>query len=65
MKGFLSIMGMLMGRASIAQNFTSDSLQLKTAKDHPIQYYLSLPDGFNREKKWPVVVVIEAAEKEY
>lgn len=39
--------------------------QLKTASSHPIQYYLSLPEGWTAEKKWPVVVVIESADREF
>ena len=39
--------------------------QLKTASTHPIQYYLSLPEGWTAEKKWPVVVVIESADREF
>ena len=39
--------------------------QLKTASSHPIQYYLSLPDGWTAGKKWPVVVIIESAERNF
>ena len=39
--------------------------QLKTASTHPIQYYLSLPDGWSAGKKWPVVVVIDSAERDF
>jgi hypothetical protein len=38
--------------------------QLKTATSHPIQYYLSLPEGWTAAKKWPVGVVIESADRE-
>jgi hypothetical protein len=65
MKGFLWFVCILIVRASLAQNVTSDSLDLKTAKGHPIPYYISLPQHYSREKKWPIVVVLEAAEKEY
>lgn len=30
-----------------------------------MQYFVALPDGWSPSKKWPVVVVLEAAEKEY
>lgn len=43
----------------------SEAPQLKTASTHPIQYYLSLPEGWTRAKKWPVVVVIDSAEREF
>jgi len=38
---------------------------LKTASSHPIQYYLSLPDGWVAGKKWPVVIVIESADRDF
>lgn len=43
----------------------AEPIQLKTATTHPIQYYLSLPDGWTATKKWPVVVVIESADREF
>src|SRR5579871_3155651 len=39
--------------------------QLKTASHHSIQYYLSLPEGWRRDRKWPVVIGIESAEREF
>ena len=39
--------------------------QLKTASTHPMQYYLSLPQGWTASKKWPVVVAIESANREF
>jgi hypothetical protein len=42
-----------------------ESTQLKTATTHPIEYYLSLPQGWTAAKKWPVVVVIESADREF
>lgn len=43
----------------------SEPPQLKTASTHPIQYYLSLPEGWTATRKWPVVVVIESAERDF
>lgn len=43
----------------------SEPPQLKTASTHPIQYYLSLPEGWTATKRWPVVVVIDSAEREF
>ena len=40
-------------------------LKLTTASNHPMQYYISLPKGWNSSRKWPVAVVLEAAEKDY
>ena len=45
--------------------FGQKSLQLKTAVGHPMQYYISLPNGYTKSKSWPVVFVLEAAEKEF
>ena len=44
---------------------TADVPQLKTATTHPIQYYLSLPQGWTAGRKWPVVVVIDSAERDF
>jgi predicted peptidase len=44
---------------------TSGAPQLKTASTHPIQYYLSLPEDWTPAKKYPVVVVIESADRDF
>jgi len=38
---------------------------LKTASHHPIQYYLSLPEGWTPARKWPVVFTIEGGLKHF
>jgi len=43
----------------------TEPTQLRTATTHPIQYYLSLPDGWTKAKRWPVVVVIESADRDF
>jgi predicted peptidase len=43
----------------------STSPILKTSKSHPMQYYVSTPKGWTATKKFPVVILFEAAEKEY
>jgi hypothetical protein len=43
----------------------SESPKLQTASTHPIQYYLSLPEGWTAGKKWPVVVIIDSADREF
>jgi dienelactone hydrolase len=48
-----------------AQKIANDSLELKTASNHPMQYFLSLPDKWTNQMKWPIVVIIESADKEY
>ena len=45
--------------------FGQGALQLKTAKRHPMMYYISLPQNWTPSKSWPVVVILEAAEKEF
>ena len=40
-------------------------LRLMTATGHPMEYYLSLPEGWSAGKTWPVVVVIESANREF
>lgn len=49
-------------RLSTAQ---TEPAQLRAATTHPIQYYLSLPDGWTKSKRWPVVVVIESADRDF
>jgi poly(3-hydroxybutyrate) depolymerase len=39
--------------------------ELRTAAGHEMQYYVSLPKGWTATRKWPVVVVIEAAERDF
>ncbi len=38
---------------------------LKIASKHAMQYYLSLPKNWSADKAWPIVVAVEAAEKEF
>jgi hypothetical protein len=54
-----------LGCTPAALAHASEPPQLKTASSHPIQYYLSLPEGWVAGKKWPVVVVIESADREF
>ena len=39
--------------------------ELKTASNHSMQYYLSLPSGWTAGKQWPVVMVIEDANRQF
>jgi dienelactone hydrolase len=50
---------------AVAAPATADELRRETADGHPMQYYLSLPRGFEAKRTWPVVVVVEAAEKRF
>lgn len=38
---------------------------LKTASNHFMKYYIALPDGWTKNKKWPVLISCEAAEKAF
>ena len=40
-------------------------IELKTASTSPMRYYLSLPKGWPAAKRWPVVIVIESANREF
>ncbi|MFL5739667.1 MAG: hypothetical protein ACJ75B_05585 [Flavisolibacter sp.] len=44
---------------------SQDSVALKTAKAHPMQYYISLPRNWSMQKTWPVVVAVVDAEKDF
>jgi poly(3-hydroxybutyrate) depolymerase len=46
-------------------SFGQGELQLKTASDHPMMYYISLPQNWSPSKSWPVIFILEAAEKEF
>ena len=58
------VMAALCGSASFVDERAGQP-QLKTASSHPMQYYLSLPEGWTAGKKWPVVVIIESAERNF
>lgn len=65
MKSILSISILFFSLCLHAQTKSNDSLISQTASNHPMQYFLSLPNKWTKEKKWPIVVIIEAADKEY
>ena len=39
--------------------------ELKTASTHPIQYYVSFPENWTPTRKWPTVVIIESADRQF
>ncbi len=41
------------------------NIELRTAKNHAIQYYIAVPRQFTAKSVLPVVILFEAAEKEY
>jgi predicted peptidase len=64
MKTIFTFLTLLITFNTFAQTNSSET-QLIKSKNHPIQYYLSLPKGWNKKKQWPVVIILEAADKEY
>jgi dienelactone hydrolase len=42
-----------------------DRVSLETASAHPMQYYLSLPNAWSEHTRWPVVIVIESANRQF
>lgn len=38
---------------------------LHVARHHPMRYYLTLPDGWTRTRKWPVLVTLEGSGRDY
>jgi poly(3-hydroxybutyrate) depolymerase len=44
---------------------TTPAQELKTATDHPVQYYLYLPQNWTATQKWPVIVIIESANRQF
>lgn len=61
----LAAIALLVGSSPIFAQNGSSQLQLKTARNHPMQYFVSLPNGWNKTTKWPVLIVLEEAMKEY
>lgn len=43
----------------------TSTLELKKASNHPIQYYISLPHNWSVQTKWPVVIIVSDAEKQF
>lgn len=34
---------------------------LRTAANHPVQYYVSLPEGWSADRKWPILLAVDAS----
>jgi predicted peptidase len=61
-------MNRLISTVVIALVFTSafsQKLPLNTASKHQMLYYLSLPKQWSADKKWPILLVLESANKEF
>jgi predicted peptidase len=60
---FMIIITLLIAPAIVCGQ--SSNLELKKTSDHPMQYYISLPANWSSKTKWPVVIAIEEAEKQF
>ena len=40
-------------------------LELKSATTHPMKFYISLPESWNASQKWPVILAIPGAERDF
>jgi dienelactone hydrolase len=59
------VVGVVLGAVALAPARAEAQPQptLHTASAHPMQYYLSLPDGWRADKKWPVLLALESSER--
>ena len=55
----------MLGVFAVAAFGETSTVELKTAGGHSIEYYLALPQGWTATKKWPVVVIIESANRQF
>ena len=60
----LVVVGLGVTHESGAQSPTP-SVEERTATTHPIRYFLSLPQGWTRDRRWPVAMVITDADREF
>jgi predicted peptidase len=66
MKKLAIIFGMILIQFAVIRLYSQSSgPELKKAKRHPIQYYISLPDNWSPKLKWPVVIAVEDASKQF
>jgi dienelactone hydrolase len=59
----MSFFSFMTGYQTAAQK--TPALELRTCKDHRMQYYVSLPENWSKDKRWPVVVAVEDASKQF
>lgn len=65
MKPTLKTFYLVLCLAVTANSYSQSNLQLKKASSHPIQYYISLPNNWSAKTKWPVVIVVSDANKQF
>lgn len=57
---------MLIALLTLTGNAISQNkVELRKARGYPMQYYISLPKNWSAGKTWPVIIAVEAAEKEF
>ena len=52
-------------RRAAADSPGSNDPPLRTARTHPIRYYVTLPDGWTPDRRWPVLVTLEGSGRAY
>lgn len=60
----ITVFLLLISKISVADGQPA-TVELKKARDHAMKYYISLPNGWTADKKWPVVIAVESAEKQF
>lgn len=64
--GALLLLALVGGEASPAQPFQGPpAFRVRSTSRHPMQYALSLPQGWCLQRTWPVVVVIPDAARDF
>jgi len=65
-----AITGLILSTLLIAERASEEtqdaqSLILRTATHHAMQYYVSLPRRWTRDKSWPVLIAVEGSDKNF
>ena len=56
----------VMGRRRVAAEPAAPAdPRLRTAQSHPMRYYVTLPEGWTRGRKWPVLLTLEGSGRAY
>jgi len=56
---------LLMSAAVVAAVAPAPAVTLQHAAGHPMRYHLALPQGWNADRTWPVVIVIPDASRNF
>jgi len=60
-----SVLGNSVGPRTRARTSQPVAPVLRTASRHPMQYYISIPEGWTPNRKWPIVVAITGGLKDF